>query len=200
MPKKNISEPYIIYDYCHINHIKKLQQYILDIKSTDWFNNENSENTGVRKFHGQTYKIGILGNKQKKKKNDIDLVDKYYNIDSIPTYLENIYDTTLNIFKDKLHVDEKKIERLLLLKLNKNSKVKEHVDEGTAFKKSHRYHLVVFTNKDTYFYFRKNLRHPKNEIHFKEGCIFEMNNTKYYHMIKNNGITDRIHIVLDVNL
>ena len=155
---------------------------------------------GYVRYHGETLKIGISVHNGRIK-DDIDLMDKHFDVNNLPPYLENIYKTTVAIFKDALQIDENKIERLLLLWLDPKKEVKEHKDSGSEFKRSYRYHLVISTNSRTYFYFRKKLKDHKTKYHFKEGCLFEMGNTRFYHSIKNKHHTDvRLHILLDVKL
>ena len=83
------------------------------------------------------------------------------------------------------------IVRAILVKLPAGSSIKPHQDFGKSLENTYRYHLPIQTNKDVIFTVggeSKNL---------EEGFIWEIKNSDKIHSVKNNGATDRIHLIID---
>ncbi len=83
-----------------------------------------------------------------------------------------------------------KITKLMLAKLDGQSQISEHFDQGNLTK-IHRCHLPVITNKDCFFLI------DKVPYHFMPEFAFEFNNQKLHGVI-NNGNEDRVHLICDV--
>ena len=82
------------------------------------------------------------------------------------------------------------ITKLMLAKLNKQSEIAEHFDQGNLTR-IHRCHLPVITNKDCLFLI------DKKEYHFQPSFAFEFNNQKL-HGVRNNSGEDRVHLICDI--
>lgn len=87
--------------------------------------------------------------------------------------------------------------RVRVLKLLAGKKIGEHRDVGLevanlAFKRV-RLHIPIQTNPDAIFYV------GGERIHMREGGLYYANFSKK-HSVRNDGTTDRIHLVLDVQV
>lgn len=83
-----------------------------------------------------------------------------------------------------------RIVRLMLANVPPGGVIKPHFDNGNL-KQIHRCHHVITSNE--YVEFNIDI----NTYNFKEGDVFEFNNQKL-HSVKNNGSTDRIHLICDI--
>ena len=83
-----------------------------------------------------------------------------------------------------------KIVRLMLAKVPPGGSIKPHFDGGNLTQ-IHRCHHVITSNE------RVEFNIDINTYNFKEGEVFEFNNQKL-HSVKNNGSTDRIHLICDI--
>jgi len=80
---------------------------------------------------------------------------------------------------------------LLIVNLHAGKDIPLHVDDGEHLKNSRRIHLPIITNKNVIF------NVDGEYINMKEGYLYEINNMKP-HSVKNKGLRDRIHIIIDV--
>lgn len=84
------------------------------------------------------------------------------------------------------------IESLKWIKVHKlrpGQEIKLHQDPAESRDDAHIIHFVLKTNPDVQF----NL--DGKDVTMEEGCIYEIDNT-LPHFVKNNGKTDRIHIMV----
>ena len=84
-----------------------------------------------------------------------------------------------------------KVGRVVIAKLKAGGSIGTHVDEGEYHKDYSRYHLVVDTNPQVTF------TCEDETIHMPEGTIWWFNN-RVPHSVKNEGDTDRTHIIVDI--
>ena len=78
-----------------------------------------------------------------------------------------------------------------LMKLQAGAVIKEHRDTALSFEEGEvRLHIPVMTNVDVSFYLEK------EKLRLKEGECWYMNLT-LRHSVRNNGLTDRVHLVID---
>jgi hypothetical protein len=87
--------------------------------------------------------------------------------------------------------------RVRVLKLLPGAKIGEHRDVGLevanlAFKRV-RLHIPIQTNPDAVFYV------GGERFHMREGGLYYANFSKV-HSVRNDGTTDRVHLVLDVEV
>jgi hypothetical protein len=80
--------------------------------------------------------------------------------------------------------------RILLAKLCAGGKIEEHVDSGYSLLEVHRLHMPLITNEQTTFLF------GGTEKRMAAGDCWEINNG-HKHAVFNNGIEDRVHLILD---
>lgn len=85
------------------------------------------------------------------------------------------------------------IQRANLVLLKANSHIKPHIDKGDFLLSTRRMHIPIFTNENCY------LTVADKRQHFKEGEIWEIDNTGKIHSAHNEGLTDRIHLIVDTN-
>ncbi|RYF90235.1 MAG: aspartyl/asparaginyl beta-hydroxylase domain-containing protein [Chitinophagaceae bacterium] len=108
-----------------------------------------------------------------------------------------------NIFKDtplmekcayiKQVVDFFKIEKtaVRLMKLNAGAVIKPHSDPGLNFEEGElRLHIPVITNDQLFFYLQE------ERLQMEEGTAWYMN-LSLQHSVRNEGKTDRVHLVID---
>jgi hypothetical protein len=84
------------------------------------------------------------------------------------------------------------IERANLVKLKANSDIAPHIDKGDFLSGTHRVHVPIETNSSCWFSV------GNTSQHMGVGEIWEINNTGQIHSVHNNGVTDRIHLIVDV--
>lgn len=76
------------------------------------------------------------------------------------------------------------------IRLNPNSVVMMHMDQGDLLKVSRRCHIPLVTNENVFF------QVLNNKINMKEGICYEINNAMP-HGVENNSSQDRIHLIID---
>jgi hypothetical protein len=81
--------------------------------------------------------------------------------------------------------------RILLIKLNANSKVFVHKDSGDYLSNVRRFHIPLITNEKVSYTV------GGEEIHMEEGKCYEINNLKL-HSVDNNSEYDRVHLLIDI--
>ena len=90
---------------------------------------------------------------------------------------------------------ENHIARLQFALLRRGQQVLRHVDNNSWSVNYSRIHICLKTNTNVHCCFYKSngevIKH-----HIPEGHVIEFNNKKF-HSVKNNGSTDRVHIILD---
>jgi Aspartyl/Asparaginyl beta-hydroxylase len=86
-----------------------------------------------------------------------------------------------------------RVRRAILVRLPANTSIKRHMDKGDFLNKHSRIHIPIYTNDDCTFIV------DSEEMNIPEGSIYEINNTGKYHSVHNNGKTDRIHLIVDMD-
>ena len=84
-----------------------------------------------------------------------------------------------------------KMGKAAFLRLPGNKIVDRHYDEGDYLGLVHRHHIAIQTNEDAIFLINT------EEKNIKAGDCWEINNARL-HGVRNNGTTDRIHLLLDI--
>lgn len=80
--------------------------------------------------------------------------------------------------------------RVILVKLNSNSHIAPHVDNGYSLARSHRIHLPILSNSEVEFSIDGQAKH------MKEGELWEINNRKL-HGVNNSSCSSRVHFIFD---
>lgn len=80
--------------------------------------------------------------------------------------------------------------RASLVRLKAGCSIAEHQDNNYSLTHSHRVHLPVVTNDDVRFTVGRETRN------LREGELYEINNRRM-HAVRNDGGTDRVHLILD---
>lgn len=83
------------------------------------------------------------------------------------------------------------LQSAILINLPAGKVVARHIDKGEGFKKYHRVHIPIWTNENCFF------EVDQEVIQMQAGEIWEINNSEKAHSVQNNGITDRIHLLVD---
>jgi hypothetical protein len=81
--------------------------------------------------------------------------------------------------------------RVLLIKLNANSKVFVHKDSGDYLSTVRRFHIPIITNEKVSYTV------GGETIHMPEGSCYEINNLRL-HSVDNDSDYDRIHLLIDI--
>ena len=79
----------------------------------------------------------------------------------------------------------------VLTRLPAGSKIARHVDGRPLLHLGRRHHIPITTNDDVQFIIEDEI------INMKVGECWEIDNTRF-HEVKNNGTTDRIHLMVDI--
>lgn len=80
--------------------------------------------------------------------------------------------------------------RANLVRLKPGGVITEHTDNNFSLVHSHRIHLPIVSNEEVGFTV------GNETIHMKEGELWEINNRRL-HSVRNDGPTERIHLILD---
>lgn len=80
--------------------------------------------------------------------------------------------------------------RASLVRLMAGCSIAEHRDMNFSLTHSHRVHLPIVTNGETWFSV------GNESINMREGQVYEINNRRL-HSVANNGTEDRVHLILD---
>ncbi len=117
-----------------------------------------------------------------------------------PEYWEPNY----SIFRSELEKIEEVIKEkicksggmmsAILINLPSGKSIGRHIDAnpiGDRFNRCHRIHIPIITNPDCIFEI------DREERNMKEGEIWEISNIKKPHSVKNKGVSDRIHLLID---
>jgi quercetin dioxygenase-like cupin family protein len=80
--------------------------------------------------------------------------------------------------------------RASLVRLQPGCSIAEHQDNNFSLTHSHRVHFPILTNDDVLFTV------GRETINMREGELYEINNRRM-HAVRNNGSTDRVHLILD---
>lgn len=145
-------------------------------------------------------------NKYKERKNIQGVAGGF--TDTIPLIFDINRDMTSKIIHEKYEMFEKYITEIeqvaqdvfgpvtvkqaMLARLKSGSVIKKHKDKSLITVSTHRIHLPVITNPDCIFTIEGESKH------LKMGDVWAMDNAGKYHSVVNNGITDRVHLIVDV--
>jgi aspartyl/asparaginyl beta-hydroxylase (cupin superfamily) len=160
-------------------NIKNIKKNVLDIPEEEWNKFEFRQKT--YEVHKNTRTIPII----------FDIDSRSTN----PTYLSNseLYKEELNYLKNLFlnKLGNGFIIRAILVKLKNNSLINPHIDSGHSLSISNRMHIPVITNEKVFFQVGDEIKI------FKEGEIWEINNTGKLHSVENNSNEDRVHLIID---
>ena len=84
------------------------------------------------------------------------------------------------------------IQSAILINLPAGKSIPRHIDTHSFFKKFSRIHIPIITNEKCYFTVGDETKN------LKVGEIWEINNDNQFHSVYNSGLTDRIHLLIDV--
>lgn len=109
-------------------------------------------------------------------------------------WIDSLYLTQAPDFQEVLSHFSCPLQSVRLMCLTSGSEIKEHSDHLTAFEDGcFRLYIPIHTNKKIKFYLDKQL------IVMQEGECWYLNFSKP-HAVMNYGMTDRIHLVIDVRV
>jgi lipopolysaccharide/colanic/teichoic acid biosynthesis glycosyltransferase len=124
---------------------------------------------------------------------------EYFNENELLAQSNNPQETYITeVMPAKLLLNEKylnkyksgRISRILLARLDENSKISSHNDSGKHLNYCRRTHIPIVTNDDVEFYVNN------QKYSFKENMVYEFDNTKE-HAVHNNSEHKRIHMIVD---
>jgi hypothetical protein len=94
-------------------------------------------------------------------------------------------------FLESLPLGKGYIQSAILINLPAGKSIPTHTDSAPFFKKFHRIHIALITNKNCFFTVGAETRN------LQEGEIWEIDNDNQPHSVVNRGTTDRIHMLID---
>tara|TARA_R110000822_G_C15046185_1_gene465885 strand:- start:40 stop:567 length:528 start_codon:yes stop_codon:yes gene_type:complete len=160
-------------------NIKNIKKKVLDIPEEEWNKFEFRQKT--YEVHKNTRTIPMIFDMDFRSTN--------------PTYLSNseLYKEELiylkNLFLNKL--GNGFIIRAILVKLKNKSLIDPHIDSKHILSICNRMHIPIITNEKVFFQVGDEIKI------FKEGEIWEINNTGKIHSVVNNSNEDRVHLIID---
>lgn len=83
------------------------------------------------------------------------------------------------------------IIRAILVKLIAKTEIAPHVDKGVSLEVGRRVHLPIITNEAVYFTVGDEIKY------LKPGELWEINNGKKMHSVRNDSNQDRVHLIVD---
>ena len=104
---------------------------------------------------------------------------------------DNLFLMIEPIIKELEKIYDGRIAKCLFIRLPSKKDVKEHKDNGDYLNAVKRCHIAIETNEETFFY----VNNEKKNM--EVGDCWEINNMKS-HYVKNDGETDRIHLLIDI--
>jgi len=160
-----------------------LKKEILDLDEKTWFENVERQNAFIQHKDTQT----IFFTSIPLKWNSSFPYKKRVNKNLSPTIGEKI--TVIVDYLEKFY--NGKVGRSMIIRLNPNSEIPVHHDEGYYLEKSHRVHVPILTFPEVIFTV------GNEKIHMKEGECYEINNMNK-HSVVNGSSSERIHLLLDI--
>lgn len=106
-------------------------------------------------------------------------------------YYTDIYSLLKPTFEKLEKFYDGEVYKILLVKMNKQSRIPPHIDSGFSLEEVHRIHIPIITNEKVYF------GCDGRSINMKYGEIVEINNLKT-HWVINNSDQERIHLIVDI--
>lgn len=116
----------------------------------------------------------------------IDTIDNPYQIDKYP----KVMNLAKWVYKT---VNGVGLGRVMIIKVEPGGVVNPHVDPLTYFEVHSRFHIPIKTNPDVIFY--NDQRQIGEHMPYKVLCRL---NNRIIHAMRNDGIEDRIHLLVDV--
>lgn len=163
-------------NYRFITHFDNLE--LPKIEENLWYKNNRNE---IYEQHRSTQSIIFAEVPQIWDKKTV----YKYNIEkNLDKFVFDIVGVLQDIFK-------KRHGKVLLIDLPAGCKVEPHIDSGSYLESVNRLHIPIETNTDVIFSV------GGEEKNMKTGDCIEINNTKL-HGVKNEGKTNRIHLLVDL--
>lgn len=161
-----------------INWIEYLSLFLRVKRFTDGDWNEFSVRQKVFKAHAATKTIPVL-------------MDEFLADPKTKWYF--IFESFLKNLENKLskHYGKGSVERCILVKLPKQTRIDQHIDSGIFLEKTKRIHLPIITNSKVLFLI------DNEERNLKRRELWEINNTQKVHGVINDGDNDRVHMIVD---
>jgi len=106
------------------------------------------------------------------------------------------------LFVNRLRLEgwESRVLRLQMIRMPRNSWIKQHTDQGYYSANAHRFHIPLFVPRCVRFLqlkLHKDHHGMMKEIFFKESEVFEINN-KLRHQVAQYGPYDRVTLIIDL--
>lgn len=162
--------------------VTQLKEKILSLPEEEWSKFE--KRSATHKAHECTQSICLYSEEDE---DDEVYSEKIKNEELLKLVIDDIRllnEKYLSVYKSG------KISRILLARLDENSKITSHNDSGKHLNYCRRTHIPIVTNDDVEFY----VNHQKYS--FKENMVYEFDNTKE-HSVSNNSEHKRIHMIVD---
>ena len=165
----------------NINNFDELLSDVSSLCDDDWNRYQERKNTqSIAGGYSDTIPL-IYDTKMR-----IEVITKHEKYKQFEKYLNEIKLLSCNYFGNV------EIKQAMMTRLKSGSVIKKHKDVGQITSKTHRLHLPIITNPDCIFT-------VENEsMNLKVGDVWAIDNVGKYHSVVNNGITNRVHLIVDV--
>lgn len=158
---------------------------IADLVSTysdEWF--ENNDRQSLYEVHKETNSVFIYDHS-----NAWSLGDKYdLKVNDSQSRMAKLVSPIVETLES---IHDGKVGKCIFIKMPPHKNVGEHRDSMDYLGAVRRHHIAIKTNEDVIFFVNKE---SKN---MRVGECWEINNS-LFHSVKNNGDSERIHLMIDI--
>ena len=157
-----------------------------ELEESRWWNWLNIRRNAYNSQHGHVDDIVLRFQPVQGDHDYSDFMDK---TECVDFFVQRYFPFTMNLIRYLTKGHD--VGRIVVAKLNYNSSIGDHIDEGDYHKEFSRYHMVINTNDKVVF------TCEDEKQHMPQGTIWWFNN-RVTHNVYNDGDTDRTHIVVDI--
>ena len=170
------------FNFVGLVDVVSLKNNVIQLSDKIW--EEHQFRQKAAKTHQKTKTIELMWDLDSLNSLEKGRITKNFQLLDIPSFLKKIK----NIYELKFGSGE--FVRVLIVKLEKKSKIAPHVDSGIGLIMARRTHIPIITNTNVIFIV------GGEEKNMKEGEIWEIDNQSV-HSVENNSDIDRIHLIID---
>lgn len=127
---------------------------------------------------------------------DLDLISAFNDLEGVDYPARELL-AEVNPLIDEVMTESKasKLGRVMITKLNANSSIAAHPDEGVVAESYERFHIPLFSDSGNKF-FAGNPKGKFEEVEMKPGELWVFNN-KEVHWFNNQSNKERLHLIVD---
>lgn len=170
------------FDFVGLVDVLSLKNNVIQLNDKIWEEHQFRQKNA--KTHKKTKTIELMWDLDSLNSLEKGTITENFKLLDIPNFLKKIK----NFYELKYGNGE--FVRVLIVKLEKKSKITPHVDSGIGLIMAKRTHIPIITNANVIFIV------GGEEKNMKEGEIWEIDNQSV-HSVENNSDIDRIHLIID---